>query len=78
MHWQPAQSAERFARRPHVIAWTCECWPIVYEKLMTGGSYLIRRTDQNDRVSAVPLESSPTSRKEADVLWRRLMSGTAV
>ncbi|TKK90360.1 hypothetical protein FDA94_04965 [Herbidospora galbida] len=78
VHWRPAQSAERFARKPHVIAWTCDCQPIVYEQLMAGGSYLIRRTDQSDHLNVVQLETAPTDRKEADALWRRIMSGTAV
>ncbi len=77
VHWRPTQSAKRFARRPHVIAWTCACWPIVYEKLMVGGSYLIRHTNQSDGSGAVPLESPPTRHEEADTLWRKILSGAA-
>ncbi|MEV0589425.1 hypothetical protein [Nonomuraea sp. NPDC050310] len=79
--WAPATSQDRFERAPHVLAWSCDCQPVTYEKVTAGGLFWVRRTDQLDPAdpsSRVIVESPSTGlEEEVSALWKRLIEGTA-
>ncbi|WP_406319586.1 hypothetical protein OHA77_19885 [Streptosporangium sp. NBC_01639] len=62
--------------RLRVVTWTCDCRSTLYELCQAGGQAFIRRTLRHKDATQVH-ETYRWSIREADDVWRALLSGEA-
>ncbi|MFF4412846.1 hypothetical protein ACFYY8_09960 [Streptosporangium sp. NPDC001559] len=70
--WRKPCQAERL----RVIAWSCDCGPVVYELCHAGGQAFVRRTHHFNGARMVH-ETYRWPIRKGDDVWKALLSGQA-